>query len=70
MAMLYANEQFPRQVVQRLWEFGHDVLTVLEAGQANQRIPDDQVLHFASQAGRIVLTINRRDFIRLHRNSP
>ena len=50
---------------------GHDVLTVQEAGQANQRIPDHhQVLEFAMGQGRAVLTINRDDFIRLHRLRP
>jgi hypothetical protein len=68
MALLYANENFPRKVVNRLRGFGHDVLTTHEAGKANQRIPDDQVLAYATQMGRTMLTINRRDFIRLHRS--
>jgi hypothetical protein len=45
-------------------------LTVQEAGQANQRTPDHQVLEFAMGQGRAVLTINRDDFIRLHRLRP
>ncbi len=51
-------------------QFGHDVLTVQEPRQANQQIPDDQVLAFATIQGRAVLTVNRDDFIRLHRISP
>ncbi len=34
MARLYANENFPRQVVIILRDLGHDVLTVQEAGNA------------------------------------
>ena len=34
MAFLYADEQFPRQVVILLRALGHDVLTVQEAGKA------------------------------------
>ncbi len=70
MARLYADENFRLRVVQELRRLGHDVLTAHEAGQANQKIPDDQVLTFACQANRTILTDNRRDFIRLHRNQP
>jgi predicted nuclease of predicted toxin-antitoxin system len=48
---------------------GHDVLTSHEAGKANQRIPDEEVLAFAAQSGRILLTLNRWDFIILHAKS-
>jgi predicted nuclease of predicted toxin-antitoxin system len=67
MARFYADEQFPFQVVALLRNLGHDVLTVQEAGNANQRISDDQVLVFAVGQERSILTINRIDFIRLHR---
>jgi len=67
MARFYADEQFPFQVVELLRSFGHDVLTVQEAEKANQRIPDDEVLTFAIDQERSILTINRTDFIRLHR---
>jgi len=67
MARFYADEQFPFQVVELLRNLGHDVLTVQEAGNANQRIPDDQVLAFAVGQERSILTINRIDSIRLHR---
>ncbi len=69
MARLYADEQFPRAVSQLLREMGHDVLTVQEAGNANLGIPDDQVLAFAISNNRAVVTINRLDFIKLHRAS-
>ncbi|XXX73188.1 DUF5615 family PIN-like protein [Sorangium sp. So ce134] len=69
MASFYANENFPRQVAQGLRALGHDVLTTQEAGNAGQAIPDEMVLEFATRSSRAVLTLNRRDFIRLHRRS-
>lgn len=66
MASFYANENFPRRTVEALRGLGHDVLTTREAGNAGQAIPDHEVLDFATRAGRAVLTLNRRDFIRLH----
>lgn len=70
MARLYADEQFPRVVVKLLRNLGHDILTVQEAGKANQRIPDEEVLAFAISDNRAVLTINRSDFMRLHHSQP
>jgi predicted nuclease of predicted toxin-antitoxin system len=69
MANLYADEQFPLKATQHLRTLGHDVLTVQEAGNANRRISDDAVLAFATSQNRAVLTLNRRDFIRLHKQS-
>jgi hypothetical protein len=43
------------------------VLTSLDAGQANQRIPDTDVLTYATRRKRAVITQNRCDFIRLHK---
>jgi hypothetical protein len=37
-----------------------------EAGQADQAIPDDEVLAYAVQRKRILLTFNRKHFIKLH----
>ena len=45
-------------------------MTTLEAGHAGQAIPDEEVLHFAVSNERVVLTLNRQDFIRLHRLNP
>jgi len=70
MARLYANENFPRRVVEALRQLGHDVLTVQEAENAGQGISDEAVLAFATQQDRAVITINRRDFIHLHRVQP
>jgi len=70
MASFYTNENFPVKMAFLLRDMGHDVLTSQEAGNANQRIPDDEVLAFAAKAGRILLTINRHDFIEIHKKSP
>jgi hypothetical protein len=69
VANLYSNENFPLPVVRLLSERGHDVLTTLDAGKAGAAIPDADVLGFATKLGRAVLTLNRRDFIRLHLRS-
>jgi predicted nuclease of predicted toxin-antitoxin system len=69
MARLYADEQFPQEISARLRQMGHDVLTVQDAGNANLGIPDKQVLAFAIHDNRAVITLNRRDFIRLHRHT-
>jgi hypothetical protein len=69
MAHLYANENFPKRVVENLRSLGHDVLTSYESGRANQQVPDDQVLAFAIEQGRALLTLNRLDFFRLHRTT-
>jgi Domain of unknown function (DUF5615) len=66
VAAFYADENFPLLVVEALRRLGHDVLTAFEAGQANERIPDDAVVEFAALSGRAVLTLNRWEFIRLH----
>jgi hypothetical protein len=57
-------------VVEALRRRGHDVLTVFEDGNANQRIGDEAVLAFATADYRALVTINRRDFIRLHHRQP
>jgi len=67
---LYADEQYPFPVIEFLRAFGHDVLTVQEAGNAGIKIPDAEVLAFATTNERAVLTLNRKDFKRLHRLQP
>ena len=67
MARLYADEDFPRPVVEELRRLGHDVRTVQEAGRAGQGIPDREVLADATAEDRAVLTHNHADFRRLHR---
>jgi hypothetical protein len=69
VARFYADEDFPRPVVEALRLLGHDVLSVQEAGQAEKKIPDAPVSGFAHAHNRAVLTYNRRDFINLHEQS-
>lgn len=55
-------------MVKILREFGHMVITSYNAGQANQGIPDDEVLNYATQNNMILITFNRDDFIELHQS--
>lgn len=68
MVKLYSNENFPLEIVRQLRQLSYDVLTSYEAGQANQGIPDNAVLAFATQQERILITLNRDDFIALHQS--
>jgi hypothetical protein len=58
MARIYANGNFPLPTVEALRALGHDVLTT------------EEVLAFANGEQRILLTINRKHFIRLHQLQP
>jgi len=66
VARLYANENFPRPVVEALRRLGHEVLTIQETGRGEQAVSDEEVLSFATGDQRAVLTLNRRHFVRLH----
>lgn len=70
MYSFYTNENFPYQIVEILRKLGYDVLTSYEAGRANQSIPDEEVLNYAIQTQRILITLNRQDFIKLHKLNP
>jgi len=70
VARLYANENFPYQTTVALRGLGHDVLTTQDADQAGRAVEDEAVLNFAVSEKRIVVTLNRRDFIRLHHSYP
>ncbi len=70
MARFYANENFPLPVVEELRRLGHDVLTTQDTGRAGQSIPDDEVLAFAASQERTVITLNRKDYVELHRQDP
>ena len=70
MIPLYANENFPLPVVVELRQFGYDVLTTHESGRAGVALPDEDVLAFAVAEQRVLLTINRKHFIRLHHQHP
>jgi predicted nuclease of predicted toxin-antitoxin system len=67
---LYVDENFPLRVVEELRRLGHDVLTAFEDGRANQSITDSDLLARAIANNRAVLTLNRIDFKRLHRQTP
>jgi len=49
---------------------GHDILTLYDTGKAGQAVSDDEVLETARQDSRVLLTFNRKHFIRLHRQHP
>jgi hypothetical protein len=62
---LYADEDFPFPAVEELRRQGHDVLVAQEDGRTGATDPD--ILARAYVLGRVVLTHNRRNFERLHR---
>jgi len=70
MARLFADENIPVSVSNELRKQGHDILTIFEAGMANRRVDDESVLAYATSQQRVLITINRRDFIRLHARNP
>jgi len=70
VARFYANENFPRPAVDELRRLRHDVLTIQETGRGDRAATDAEVLSFAVAEHRIVLTMNRLHFIRLHRENP
>lgn len=70
MLRIYSNENFPIEVVNGLRALGYDILTTQDAGRSGQRIPDEEVLAFAIAEKRAILTINRKDFKRLHLHFP
>lgn len=70
MAQLYADENFPLPAVEELRRLGHDVVTLADAGKANQSVSDPDVLALATAARRVLVTLNRKHFIRLHQQHP
>ncbi len=69
MARFYANENFPLPEVEELRRLGQDVLTIQETGQSGHSVSDESVLSFANTENRILLTHNRKHFIRLHQQN-
>lgn len=69
MARLLADENVPLAVVEALRSHGHDVVTLV-GGELGIGLSDAEVLARARGDGRAVLTLNRRDFFRLHREQP
>ena len=68
MVRLYSNENLAIDLVEALRKLNYDVLSSYDAGQANQGIPDDEVLKYATLNDLSVITFNRDDFVALHRN--
>jgi len=62
--LLYADEDFAFPAVEELRVRGHDVLTAQDDGQT--AMPDAVILARAFALGRVVLTHNRRHYLRLH----
>lgn len=48
---------------------GHDVVTIQETGKSDQSLSDPEVLKFATQENRALLTLNRLHFIHLHQKN-
>jgi hypothetical protein len=67
MSRLFADEDFDHRVVARLRALGHDVITVMDAGQRGQSDMDQ--LASATAQGRVLITFNRADYHALHRRS-
>ena len=70
MARLFADENFPFPAVEELRRLGHDALTMQDVGLASEAFTDEAVLRRATEEGRALITLNRRHFIRLHRDQP
>lgn len=70
MARLLADENFPFPVIEVLRRLGQDIVSLSDLGKAGQGLADQAVLDLASGDKRGVLTLNRRDFVRLHREAP
>jgi hypothetical protein len=68
VARFYSNENIAIQVVTALRRLGHDVLTSFDAGKTNRAVPDVEVLAFAASEDRILLSHNRRHFLRIHQH--
>lgn len=70
MARLYSDENFDVHTMDALQDKGHDTLTARDAGQTNMKIPDSEVLDFATKHKRAVVTFDRRDYLNLHKQNP
>ena len=70
MGRFFADEDFDTEIGQTLAQLGHDLDGVVNRGLGNKGTTDDEVLTLAAGEGRILLTHNRRHFVRLHRIAP
>lgn len=69
MVRLLADENFPLPVTEALRRMGHSILTLADLGVAGQALADRAVLDLAAHHDRAVLTLNRKHFVRMHRES-
>jgi len=58
------EDSLHRDVFEALTRAGFDCLTVTAAGRSG--LPDDEQLGYSTEASRVILTRNARDFVRLH----
>ena|SRR5205814_798683 len=62
----YGDECVQRPVVEALRQLGFDIASALEEGHGQE--PDEAQLEHAASLNRVLLSFNRRDFRRLHRD--
>lgn len=67
--LLLRDEDFNHKVLKGLADASYDVTSIKELGLDRQWFSDEDVLKMAIELGRVVLTHNKRDFIRLHRKT-
>jgi len=67
--LLLGDEDFNHKVLKGLADASYDVTSIRDLGLDRQWFSDEDVLKTAIELGRIVLTHNKRDFIRLHRKT-
>ena len=70
MTQLLADENLIFPVVDLLRRYDYDIVTLSDMNLAGQAIPDDEVLVLATSLKRCVITLNRKDFIKLHNQQP
>ncbi|MEO0731862.1 MAG: DUF5615 family PIN-like protein [Bacteroidota bacterium] len=61
------DEDFNHKVLAALSKVGYDVTSIKELGLDRKWYSDEEVLNTAIELGRIVLTHNKKHFIKLHR---
>jgi hypothetical protein len=61
---LLLDEMFPESMAEQLRAKGHDVRAVV-ASPEFARLPDEQILVGAAEAGRALVTVNIKDFMPL-----
>ena len=71
MARLLADEQFPVRIQDRLRRLGHDIVSVrsFDTSPSGDGKSDEEVLQIAASENRTVLTLNTKDFKRLHEDN-